>query len=46
MCVGELLRGGVLDLWKDEGGEGAGLAGSRGGVFGEDGGVMRDARAG
>ena len=44
--VGELLRGVVADLGEDEGGEGGGLGGGRGGAFGEDGGVVRDARAG
>lgn len=32
--VRQLLRGAVVDLGQDEGGEGGGLGGGRGGVFG------------
>lgn len=44
--VGQLLRGGVVNLGEDERGEGGGLAGGRGGAFGEDGGVVGYAGAG
>lgn len=43
--VGEFLRGVVANLGEDEGSERGGLGGGRGGAFGEDGGVVRDARA-
>lgn len=45
VSVGELLRGVVVDLGEDEGGERRGLGGGRGGAFGEDGGMVRYARA-
>ena len=43
--VGELLGLFVLDFGEDEGGEGGSLRGGGGGVFGEDGGSVGDARA-
>ena len=43
--VGELLRGFVLDLGEDEGGEGGDVGGGGGGVLGEDGVAIGDARA-
>lgn len=43
--VGELLWGVVADLGENERGEGRGLRGGRRGALGEDGGVVRDARA-
>jgi len=45
MGVRELLRRLVVDLGEDEGGEGRGLRGGAGRVFGQDGAVMRDAGA-
>lgn len=42
--VGELLRGRVLDLGEDEGGERRGLRRGRGGAFREDRGVVGYAR--
>jgi len=44
--VGEFLGFGVVDFGEDEGGEGGGLRGGGGGVFGEDGGAVGDAGAG
>ena len=41
--VGELLGFFMLDFGEDEGGEGGCLRGGGGGVFGEDGGSVRDA---
>jgi hypothetical protein len=43
--VGELLRGGMVDLGEDDGGEGGSLGAAGGCVLGEDGGVVGDARA-
>jgi hypothetical protein len=35
------VRGGfVVEAWEDEGDEGRGVGGCRGGVFGQDGGVV------
>lgn len=44
--VGELLGLRVVDFGQNERGEGGGLRGGRGGVFGEDGGAVCDAGAG
>lgn len=44
--VGKLLGRRVADLGQDEGGEGGGLRGCGRGVFAENGGMVRDARAG
>lgn len=44
--VGEFLRGFVCNFGEDEGSEGGGLRGSRGGALGEDGTVVCYARTG